>query len=252
MNIGWMSKNFSLSAGFARQRGSAVGVILLVIAGLSLVVASYFAGTKSYFGDLPGDEAVISLSDTESGLDLDRSASMQNELAVQRKRHDLDRRALDLVRSEMASENERIAGLEEELRFYRSLMAPKRVMQGVSVRQPELVAKTRDRRFAFRIITQQNARKHELLKGALSVRVQGQLAGQEVSYPLSEVSDDVKEETVPLQFRYFQALEGEIGLPIGFEPKAIAVLVKVTKPKKIEFREQYPWQLQERFAHVGK
>lgn len=252
MSVALVREKRSLNAGCARQRGAATRVVLWVILGLGLMLAAYFAGTKSYFGEFPDDAATASLSEVESGVAADTLASMKNELEVQRKRHELDRRALELVRSEMASENDRIGELEEELRFYRSLMAPKRVPQGVSVRQPELVAKKGDRRFAFRIITQQNARKHLLLKGTLAVEVQGQFAGQEVSYPLSELSADVEDEAVALQFRYFQALEGGINLPIGFEPKAISVLVKVSKPKKLEFREQYPWQLQERFTHVGK
>ena len=241
-----------MSAGFARPRLAAVGAIFLVILGFGLAAVFYVAGTESHFGDLPGNTVATSISGAESGAEAAQLASLQNKLEVQRKRHELDRRALELVRSEMAAENQRIGELEDELRFYRSLMAPERVAQGVSVRQPELVAKTRDRRFAFRIVMQQKARKHELLKGALWVRVEGQLAGQEVSYPLSELSADVDVEAVALQFRYFQALEGEIRLPSGFEPKVIAVHVSITKPKKFEFREQYPWQLQERFTHVGK
>jgi hypothetical protein len=80
----------------------------------------------------------------------------------------------------------------------------------------------------------------------------GELGEEQVSYPLSELSADLEESVVALRFRYFQAVEGELMLPEGFEPNGISVVANVSSPRKAEAREQYPWQLQERFTHAGK
>ena len=152
----------------------------------------------------------------------------------------------------MADQKQRIADLEENLRFYKGLMAPGEVAQGLSLRAIELVAQQEPRRYAYRILVQQEAHKHELLKGKLLVEVIGVLGGQQVNYPLVGLSDELTDELLALSFRYFQAIEGYMTLPEGFVPSDILVVASVSSPRKIEAREQYPWHLQENFTHVGK
>ena len=43
-----------------------------------------------------------------------------------------------------------------------------------------------------------------------------------------------------------------MSLPEGFEPVSINVVATATTPRKTEVREQFPWQVKERFTHVGK
>ena len=74
-------------------------------------------------------------------------------------------------------------------------------------------------RFGFlckrRWVAQQQARKHPEVKGSLSAQVLGRRAGEEASYPLGELSKEFGGESVPLAFRYFQAVEGDLELPAG-------------------------------------
>ena len=69
---------------------------------------------------------------------------------------------------------------------------------------------------------------------------------------MAELSDDFDKDVIPLRFRYFQAIEGEVFLPEGFDPRFINVTASATSPRKAEAREQYPWQIKEKFTHVGK
>lgn len=130
-------------------------------------------------------------------------------------------------------------------------MAPAEISQGLSLRALELVA-LEGSRYAYRIVAQQEARKHQLLKGTLAARVFGMLGEEQVSYPLSELSDDVEDIAIVLRFRYFQAIEGEITLPPGFEPGGVSVVASASTPRKAEARAEFPWHVQERFTHVGK
>ena len=98
----------------------------------------------------------------------------QGDLEARRIRHEVDRHALEMLRREIAAQKKQAADLEEGLRFYRSLMVPEGVSKsGLSVRVPELVASERPGRFAFRLVVQQEARKHDLVKGQLSVEIAG-------------------------------------------------------------------------------
>ena len=55
-----------------------------------------------------------------------------------------------------------------------------------------------------------------------------------------------------LRFRYFQAVEGELSLPEGFEPEGVVVTATAVKPGNAEVREQFSWQTREKFTNVGK
>jgi len=178
--------------------------------------------------------------------------TLSADLEVEHMRHEVDRRALEMVRREIATQKEQIADLEEGLRFYKSLMAPAQNSRGLSLRALELVAREDDGRYAYRLVAQQEAAKHNLLKGKLTATVFGVLAGEEVSYSLSELSEDIEGTILALSFRYFQAIEGEMTLPSGFEPRRVSVVASASKPRKQKVKAEFPWRVQERFTHVGK
>ena len=174
------------------------------------------------------------------------------QLEIQATRHEVDRHALELVRRDMAAQQEQITALEEGLAFYRSLISPEELGAGLGLRELELLAGDAPGTYLFRIVVQQEARKHELLEGRLQVTLAGQLGGEQVEYPLGQLSDAVEGDSLPLKFRYFQAVEGTITLPEGFEPEFVTVVAGTSEPHKLEVSKQYSWQLDERFTHVGK
>ncbi len=227
-----------------------------LLVGAAVVVAVFAAGFRL------GQDAVY----RDTGLDPGQYRSMkkelfaareafntlEKELEVERTRHAVDRRALEMVRSDIAAQKEEIASLEEGIGFYRSLMSPGEITQGLSLRPPELIAREEPATFAFRIIAQQEAQKHNLLNGELYAEVFGQLYNQEVRYPLAQLSGDLADEVVALRFRYFQAIEGVLTLPEGFEPRGISIVATATTPHKSEASAEFDWQVQEKFTHVGK
>jgi hypothetical protein len=174
------------------------------------------------------------------------------QLEIQGTRHEVDRHALELVRRDMAAQQEQISALEEGLAFYRSLISPEELGAGLGLRKLELLAGNAPGTYLFRIVVQQEARKHELLDGQLRVTLAGQLAGEPVEYSLEQLSDGLEGNSLPLSFRYFQAVEGTITLPEGFEPEFVTVVASTSEPHKLEVTKQYSWQLDERFTHVGK
>ena len=239
------------------ERGRQRGWLLASLGGLLVLVAVFAAGL--YAGaqlDLSGQASPGQLEqggrqqDGESGDE--RWLAMAQELEIARTRSEVDRAALQMLRRELAEQKDRNANLEEGLRFYRSLMAPEEIAQGLSLRPIELVAGERAGRFAFRIVVQQEARKHSILKGALQAEVYGLLEGEQVNYSLAEMADDLEAGDLALRFRYFQAIEGMLTLPAGFEPQGVRVNAKATSPSKVEVSEDFQWRVQERFTHVGK
>jgi hypothetical protein len=192
-------------------------------------------------------------ADSEKVMELHKSLDVAlGEVEMQRTRNEVDSRALEMMRKEMTAEKERTAELEEGLSFYRSMVVSDDPEKGIYLRKPELVAGSAPNRFAYRIFVHQKEREFEMVEGELWVHVRGKQGNDEVSYSLAELSPNLDEGPIALHFRYFQSIEGEMVLPEGFEPAALILEARASKPRTVKVREVYPWLLQERLINVGQ
>ncbi|MEP5566278.1 MAG: DUF6776 family protein [Halioglobus sp.] len=227
-------------------------LVLAVVILLGFMVAAFYLGERAAYSVMGlNPELYRAMKAQIPGLQ-EQLTEVEGQLEVQSTQNQMGQQALELVRRELADQKEQIASLEEGLQFYRSLMAPGEIAQGLSLRPLELVALDIPGQYSYRMVAQQEARKHTQLKGNLYAEVNGLLADQQVSYSLAELSPDVDAPLIDLRFRYFQSIEGTLILPEGFEPRSVSLVATATAPRKMEVREQYPWQVKERFTHVGK
>ena len=230
-----------------RQRLALGGFILI-----GLLLVAFFIGERAAYSGMGLKPELYRAMKAELPRLQEEMAALESELEVQRTQRQVSEQALEMVRREIAQQKEQISSLEEGLQFYRSLMAPGEIAQGLSLRPLELVPLDQLGQFSYRIVAQQEARKHSQLKGKLSVEVNGALDDQQVSYQLAELSDDLEDTEITLRFRYFQSIEGTMVLPAGFEPRSVSLVATATTPRKMEVREEFPWQVKEKFTHVGK
>ena len=227
-------------------------LLLAVLISLGFVVAAFYIGERAAYSGMGLNPELYRAMKTQLPELQAQLVVAEARLEVQSTQNQMGQQALEMVRRNLADQKEQIASLEEGLQFYRSLMAPGEFAQGLSLRPLELVALDNPGYYSYRIVAQQEARKHSQLKGELSVEVIGVLAGQQVSYSLAELSSDIEGSEIALRFRYFQTIDGELSLPEGFEPRSVSLVATAIAPRKMEVREQYPWQVTEKFTHVGK
>jgi hypothetical protein len=188
------------------------------------------------------------LQSEETALLRDQVALLEQQLAALRQLHansqtrnEVDDVALELVRAELAQQRQTIAELEQGLRFYRSLMAPEEISRGLSVRSFDIQPGSSARHYLFRLVVQQQARKHEQVSGELTVLIEGELGGEPASLELSALSEQVPRPGIRLRFKYFQAIEGELVLPEGFHPYRVAISGEATKPRSEEISGSFAW-----------
>ena len=225
-----------------------VAILLLALAG----EVGFYLGQHSAFAGMGASPETYQAMQAELIAVEGALRSRSAELEIISTRHEVDRQALEMVRKELAGQQEEIAALEEGLAFYRGLMSPGKIAPGLNLHTVELSAGELPRQYIYRIVLQQEARKHVLLKGELEAVISGVIDGELVEYPLAELSEDFELGGVALQFRYFQSIEGQLVLPPGFEPTELRVQASTKAPHKFEISEKYPWRLEERFTHVGK
>lgn len=228
--------------------------ILIVLGAVSIgliLVVGFFLGQRAAYSGMGVNPNVYnelknSLPAAKQELD-----ALREHSEIQQMQGEMDRATLELVRLEMAAQQEKIVKLEEGLAFYQGLMAPEEIARGFTLRELELLPTDSASRFLFRLVAQQATVKHTTLKGSITLELYGLSGGEMLTFPLADLSDDIEDNAIALRFRYFQAIEGELVVPDNFVPQGFTVVANSTSPRKIVLREDYPWEVQTRFSYVG-
>ena len=136
---------------------------------------------------------------------------------------------------------DRIHQLEEEVRFYRRLVAPVETDEGFSIERLD-IAKTRDpTRFAYTLVMTRTADQDQWVEGDLTIEIVGEEAGGERSLSLAELSEP-RDYPIKFGFLYFEDFSGQITIPRDFLPKEVRVTAQVdTGPR---FERLFAWSVE--------
>ncbi|MEM8499954.1 MAG: DUF6776 family protein [Pseudomonadota bacterium] len=219
--------------------------ILLVLFVLLLLVASFAAGfvlsNQDYFTiKQQRDDLLVELSEANK-----ESKEQQRRVAQLQMGANVDQQATNQVRENMADLRQEITELKSEISFYKGLMAPKDREKGVSIRSLDLLATASPRKYQFKMVLQQFANDHRLVMGNVNVSVVGKQAGRDLILSLSDLSENVAAKNIKYRFKYFQNIEGDVVLPVGFEPTRIDVAVRGSGKKPVYLEKKFAWLTQE-------
>lgn len=119
--------------------------------------------------------------------------------------------------------------LSSELNFYRNIMAPENIADGVSIHGLELLPTGIDNRYRCKLILTQLQKRKQAIKGRAELRFVGIQQGETVSLKLSELIED--HDLLKFSFRYFQVIEAEFSLPDSFKLSHVISQVKVPRSR---------------------
>ncbi len=224
-------------------RSLALGAVLLVVA-VGAVAASYFWGLHQGGARYASVSAERDQLRKSLQLVSNEAESLRQEVANLTLGSMVDSRAGEEVRSQTVQLKGQISRLEEEIAFYRSLMAPEDNNRGLTIGSLNVLTTGVPRRYEYRLVVQQLTTNHQLLNGYLTFNVVGWRDGEMVTVPLHQLSSQVEEERIPLRFRYFQNIEGELVLPEGFEPERIELAARSRGNNPSSDEKRYGWLVQ--------
>lgn len=220
---------------------SVLGVTLLV---LSTSAGAFFAGQHQLSKSL--DEKTREHTKALGEVDRLRTEieSLRVRAATAEQSVAIGDHASKSVRGELISKQNQIAELRKEISFYRGIMAPSEGNAGVSVGRFS-ISEAGERRYQYKLLVQQSAARHQVVTGAVQFTVVGQVDGEPRSYALADLSLSVESESIPLRFKYFQNIEGELQLPEGFVPEGVELSLKSSKRNGFSFDQRYGWLVQQ-------
>ena len=164
---------------------------------------------------------------------------MEQEMANLKISQQIDSTALEDARREIATLQENITNQNEEIGFYRRVMAPELTEKALLIESLDLEFRAPGRvRYSLLLIRRGDRRK--FVEGQVEISVLGAENNQEKMLPFNEL-DDQKKAKIDFKFRYFQDLIGEMLIPEGFEPKELTVIAIVNGPRPEQVEKRFDW-----------
>lgn len=209
-------------------------IAFLVIVG-SAGIYNYGLNTAG-FQKMLASKAVSQLEDKITRLESENQ-ELREGLARAERTLQMDQTAYkDLDRSLQASSGE-IARLREELNFYRNIISPPNKKAGLRIQSLNIEKAKKASHYRYKLVLIQALKHDYTIYGHAKFEVSGLQAGKNtvLNFPGSGAKP------VRVNFRYFQDVEGELELPLNFQPKQIKVSVTTTGRGAQTVEQTYEW-----------
>ena len=214
---------------------------------LALVVIVAASSLAYWFGLNEGLTPVAELWEEKEALRHDLRESeqinvqLQQDFARIRINGEIDGKTSQVAQQSIASLQKQVGQLSEELSFYKKILLPNRMNEGLRIEQLELFPGAADEvRYSLLLI--HAVENPDYVQGSVQISLLGQTAGQKKQLPLSALGKG-KEDTIPFRFRYFQSIDGKLILPAGFEPLEVIIVAEARGKNKQRLEKTFDWSL---------
>lgn len=224
-----------------RARLVRYGIIIVLFA--VALPAAYFAG-------------VYQVRETQKAQEGDQAqqhqqaiAAYAQQLTLLRTTAEVDRQTIEDLRQQVMDQRAQLAASERDLRVYKDLLSPgaKTNPQGISFGVFTVTPLPEVGHFKYSLTVQKLSAKEGDFTGNLEFRVVGQQGDKTLQLSLYQVSAQVTAPSIPLGFKYFQTLDGDMTLPQDFAPQTVELVVKTNDHKPVPLVEtQLEWPMAKR------
>lgn len=154
---------------------------------------------------------------------------------------EVDRQATEGIRQTVKSLKAQVATLEEEVSFYKGIMAPSGQDKGLRISKIDIQPTDQADKYRYSIMMTQVADNSSYIKGLAAVNFIGVEDGKRKIIPLREVDEKISELGVKFSFRYFQEVAGAITMPATFKVEQVQVVLQSTGSKAQRVEDTIEW-----------
>lgn len=219
-----------------------MAMLLLVLVALSCVAGFLYTAYRLelWRADLLGqrDLLVEQLLQTSAKLE-----TQEAQLATVTMGAEIDRQAADALKEQLVERQKTIAGLNEELSFYRNLMNPTAGQSGLDAYRFLVYGSTASDQLRYRLVLQQLGTAQRLINVDVNARVIGTIDGEPVKLDFANLLVDGGNWVSEVKFRYYYDLEGRFRLPEDFVAEQLEVVL--TQARKAPTTHIFDWKILE-------
>lgn len=211
-----------------------IGIVLALLFCVGLFELGQRTGGYSSFAaarERDVMESEIASLDSENRRLKEEIAQLQTTLEV-------DRQAQLLLKEGLAGNESLVAELNEELAFYRRIMAPADGEAGLRIQAFEVTDHSEANSYRLKLVLVQSPQRGGKAKGQVDLSLKGVLDGRDRDLSLQELSAE------PLQFEflYFQELDLDVTLPEGFKPATAFIELRPVRRNASAVAASFPWK----------
>ena len=219
-------------------------VIFCLCLGAAMVLgfSAYYYGLN--LGYDTRTEVVVELG--ESKRQLAESAKIINDLRQKlvalHLGGEVDSKANREVQQTVTSLQGKIAKLNEEIRFYKSLMLPNAKSAGLRIERISLKSVADSGSYKLSFLLAQVVEKHHYIQGRVEIKLVGTQDGEEKQLTLSQLTNPAQD-AIMFKFMYFQSIDRAIKIPHGFQPHRVLVAAQSSGRNSQRLEKSFDWQL---------
>ena len=222
------------------SRSPVLYVLVTVVVAASLYLAFELGRYQSGYSilDHRHDEAALAAKITDG-----RAASdeLRRQLAIVNTASEIDRATYRQVESTLSALQAQIQTQEEELVFYRGIVSPTDRVAGLRIQSLEVLPSDAEGRFLLRLLLVQAIVHNRRVSGNVKLQLEGIQDGQMASFDVAELVAPGEPYDMAYEFRYFQGLETELALPLGFEPQRVTVEIWPNEARAERINQSFEW-----------
>lgn len=150
------------------------------------------------------------------------NARLRQRVAVLERAAQIDRQAYRELQDLVRRRQEEIVELQEEIGFYRSVLATPRRERGLAIQALTVRPSTAPGTFHFKLVLTRAVKDDTLTEGAVDIHVEGSRDGGDDGPELAALAP-VELQRLPFELRNFYRIDGTFSLPGGFRPRRVRV-----------------------------
>ena len=185
------------------------------------------------------DQLLVRQLELATELDHARQGHQQMEVDLL-----VAREALAEARDVVQELEQQLFRVQQDLAQYQGALAPNAMVPGLRIQAFELHATETPNIFRYKVMVSRVGEENDTVQARLDMSIHGQQNGEAVTLRLDEVTDELAEDAMSLNFRYFQVVPGngsgaELVLPDDFEPAR--VILKAVQGDKTLVEQTFDW-----------
>lgn len=149
--------------------------------------------------------------------------------------------AADKIKQTLHEKELKILKLNEELLFYRTLLAPEIAGLGLEVKDFSVRSSTENGEFYYDLLLTQSSRSKSVAKGRVSLVIDGKQEGVNRRLALKDIVEQ-PQDSIEYSFKYFQRLSGVFALPTNFKPQQLMLELDPANDAKKPHQLSYSWR----------
>jgi hypothetical protein len=169
------------------------------------------------------------------------SEELRRQLAIVETGSEIDAETYAQVKATLSDLQAQIQRQEEELVFYRGIVSPQDRVAGLRIQSLEVLPSDGEGRHLLRLLLVQAIVHSRSVSGTVKLQLAGVTDGQSVSFDVAELVTAGTPYDMAYEFRYFQGLEADLTLPLGFEPQRVTVEIWPNEARAERINQTFDW-----------